>query len=189
MKITIHQPEHFPYLGFFQKMQSADLFVILDDVQYTKGNFQNRNKFKNLNGVDEWFTIELQSSANKFNINEVLVNKQTKWKSVIVKKLQNTFKQDFSFIYDYEKLIDINMASINYCREKLNINTPIIYSSELNINSTSSRRLADICNKLNATEYISGMGGKSYLDESIFNCPVTYFKANVPDYYTTLQHI
>ena len=43
MKITIHQPEHFPYLGFFQKMQEADLFVILDDVQFTKENFQNRN--------------------------------------------------------------------------------------------------------------------------------------------------
>ena len=49
MKITIHQPEHFPYIGFFQKMESADLFVILDDVQYTKNNFQNRNKFKNKN--------------------------------------------------------------------------------------------------------------------------------------------
>ena len=47
MKITIHQPEHFPYMGFFQKMESADLFVILDDVQYTKNNFQNRNKFLN----------------------------------------------------------------------------------------------------------------------------------------------
>ena len=48
MKIAIHQPEHFPYMGFFQKMKAADVFVILDDVQYTKGNFQNRNRFKNI---------------------------------------------------------------------------------------------------------------------------------------------
>lgn len=189
MKVTIHQPEHFPYLGFFQKMQEADLFVILDDVQYTKGNFQNRNKFKNKNGVDEWFTVEVQSGANKLNINEVKVRNNEKWKSTIIKKLQNTFKKDFSFIYDYDKLIDINMASINYCREKLNIQTPIIYSSELNINTYRSQRLADICNKLNASEYISGAGGKEYLDESLFNCKVSYFKTNVPDYYTTLQHI
>ena len=47
MKIAVHQPEHFPYLGFFQKMKEVDIFVILDDVQYTKGNFQNRNQFKN----------------------------------------------------------------------------------------------------------------------------------------------
>jgi hypothetical protein len=38
MKVAIHQPEHFPYMGFFQKMKAADAFVILDDVQYSKGN-------------------------------------------------------------------------------------------------------------------------------------------------------
>ena len=53
MKITAHQPEHFPYIGFFQKMKAADIFVVLDDVQYTKGNFQNRNKFQNKNKDEE----------------------------------------------------------------------------------------------------------------------------------------
>ena len=52
MKVTIHQPEHFPYMGFFQKIESADLFVILDDVQYTKNNFQNR-----FNKDDKWYTM------------------------------------------------------------------------------------------------------------------------------------
>ena len=74
MKITIHQPEHFPYLGFFQKMESADLFVILDDVQYTKNNFQNRNKFKNKNDVDEWFTIELEQHANSKLIKDAVLD-------------------------------------------------------------------------------------------------------------------
>ena len=189
MKVTIHQPEHFPYLGFFQKMQTADLFVILDDVQFTKGNFQNRNKFKNLNGVDEWFTIELQQGSHKLNINEIEVSKNYKWKNLILAKLRTTFKTDFSFIYNYDRLIDINMASINYCRDYLNITTPMIYSSELNIKTTGSQRLADICNQLNATEYLSGAGGLKYLDESLFTCAVRYFKPNVPDYYTTLQHI
>lgn len=189
MKITIHQPEHFPYLGFFQKMQASDLFVILDDVQYTKGNFQNRNKFKNKNGVEEWFTVELQPSPNKFKINEITVSTNCKWRDIIISKLRTTFKIDFSFIYSYNKLVDINMASINYCREKLGITTPIIYSSELGIQTNSSQRLADICNKLNATEYISGAGGKQYLNESLFNCKVSYFSPLVPDYYTTLQHI
>ena len=64
MKIAIHQPKHFPYMGFFQKMKAADVFVILDDVQYTKGNFQNRNRFKNINGDDEWFTISLEKKPH-----------------------------------------------------------------------------------------------------------------------------
>ena len=64
MKLTIHQPEHFPYLGFFQKMESADLFVVLDDVQFTKGNFQHRNKLLNSNGVEVWFTVGLESKPH-----------------------------------------------------------------------------------------------------------------------------
>lgn len=189
MKITIHQPEHFPYIGFFQKMKSADLFVILDDVQYTKGNFQNRNKFKNKNNVDEWFTIELQPNANKLNINEVLVSNNEKWKRTIISKLKTNFKKDFSEVYKFNRLIDINMASIDYCRNQLEITTPMIFSSELGIKTTSSQRLADICRCLNATEYISGNGGKTYLDESVFSCKVSYFHPEVTDYYTTLQHI
>jgi hypothetical protein len=189
MRVTIHQPEHFPYLGFFQKMQSADLFVILDDVQYTKENFQNRNKFLNKNGVEEYFTIELESDAIKKLIKDVLVNDKTNWRRKILTKLQTNFKVDLSEIYKYDKLIDINMASINYCREKLNITTPIVFSSELGITSTRSQRLADICKHINATEYISGGGGRSYLDESLFDCPVSYFHPEIPNYYTTLQHI
>lgn len=189
MKVTIHQPEHFPYLGFFQKMQAADIFVILDDVQYTKGNFQNRNKFKNTNGIDEWFTIELQSNAHKYLIKDITVSQSDKWKTIILNKLQNNFKQDFSEIYNHSKLIDINMASIEYCRKKLRIDTPMIFSSELNISTVSSQRLADICKQLNATQYISGAGGISYLDETLFHCPVTYFQPNITNYYTTLQNI
>jgi hypothetical protein len=189
MKVTIHQPEHFPYLGFFQKMSSADMFVILDDAQYTKENFQNRNKFLNKNGVEEYFTIELEQGANKKLIKDVLVNDKTKWRTKLLTKLQTNFKVDLSEIYQYDKLIDINMASINYCKERLGITTPMVFSSELNINTTRSQRLADICKHFNATEYISGGGGRAYLDESLFDCPVSYFHPEVPNYYTTLQHI
>ena len=57
MKIAIHQPEHFPYMGFFEKMDIADVFVILDDVQYKKNNWQNRNKFLNKNNIEEFFGV------------------------------------------------------------------------------------------------------------------------------------
>lgn len=189
MRVTIHQPEHFPYLGFFQKMQAADLFVILDDVQYTKNNFQNRNKFLNSNGVDEWFTVEVEPKANTKLINQVAVSSNPKWKRVITNKLQTTFKKDLSEIYKSDRLVDINLASIEYCRQALDITTPMVLSSELNITSNSSQRLADICRALNATEYISGAGGRAYLKESLFDCKVSYFQPEVPNYYTTLQYI
>ena len=59
MKVAIHQPEHFPYLGFFQKMKYADVFVILDDAQFSKGNWHNRNKFLNKNDTLNSLRIQI----------------------------------------------------------------------------------------------------------------------------------
>ena len=94
IKVAIHQPEHFPYMGFFQKMEYADVFIILDDVQYSKGNWQNRNRFLNKNNVDEFFTIELEKGAYKKLINEVKVA-DSDWKRKILSKLYQNFKIDF----------------------------------------------------------------------------------------------
>ena len=63
MVITIHQPEHFPYEGFFQKMEASELFIILDNVNYRKNYFQNRNKFPNKSGEEEWFTVPGEKKA------------------------------------------------------------------------------------------------------------------------------
>lgn len=188
MKIAIHQPEHFPYLGFFQKMKESDLFIILDDVQFTKGNFQHRNRFLNKNNQEEWFTISLEQKPHRKIIKDIHTL-EGPWRKKIVKKLKQNFKKDLSHIYEHDKLLNINLNSINYCKQNLNIKTPLMLSSELNIKTTGSQKLADICNKLKATEYISGQGAKNYLDESVFGCKVTYFNPVVPNHYTTLQHI
>jgi len=72
MIVSIHQPEHFPYLGFFQKMQKSDLFIILDDVKFKKNNFQNRNKLLTSDEREEWFTIPVEKNAKWDKIVEVL---------------------------------------------------------------------------------------------------------------------
>ena len=189
MKIAIHQPEHFPYMGFFMKMYQSDLFVILDDVQFTKGNFQHRNRFLNSNGKEEWFTIPLEKKPHHKLIKDIKTNDSINWREKIIKQLPNSFKQDLIDIYSSSNLIDINLASINLCRKKLNINTPLMLSSELNIKTKGSQKLSDICDKLEASTYLSGLGAKSYLDESIFNCKVDFTNSSPMDHYTTLQHI
>ena len=188
MKVAIHQPEHFPYMGFFEKMKTADIFVILDDVQYKKNNWQNRNKFLNKNNVEEFFSVQVEKESTKKLINEVNIV-DGPWRKKTIKKLQQNFNIDTSNIYSYNKLIDINMASIMWAREKLNINKPMILSSDLSVNTKSTQRLVDICNKVGATEYISGQGGKNYLDENLFKCKITYLELNLPNYYTIIQNI
>ena len=188
IKVAIHQPEHFPYMGFFQKMEYSDIFIILDDVQYSKGNWQNRNKFLNKNNVEEYFTIQLEKKAYKKLINEVEVS-DGNWKKKILSKLYQNFKIDFYNIYSYNKLVDINIASINWVREKLNIQTPMFFSSKLNINTESTQRIVDITRKF-GTEYISGEGGKLYLDETLFtDIKLVYHKQHVANYYSSLYNI
>tara|TARA_R100001377_G_C3173185_1_gene103820 strand:+ start:422 stop:1045 length:624 start_codon:yes stop_codon:yes gene_type:complete len=188
IKVAIHQPEHFPYMGFFQKMKYSDVFIILDDVQYSKGNWQNRNKFLNKNGVDEFFTIQLEPKAYKKPINELVVS-DSNWKDVVLSKLYQNFKIDFTDVYSHSKLVDINMASINWVRETLDINTPMFLSSELNINTKSTQRLVDITREF-GNEYISGEGGKLYLDESLFtDIKLSYHDQYVNNYYSALHNI
>ena len=74
MKVTIHQPEHFPYMGFFQKMSEADLFIVLDNVKFRKNYFQNRNKLLNKSGNEEWFTVPVEKKASSKIIRDVLTN-------------------------------------------------------------------------------------------------------------------
>ena len=122
MVITIHQPEHFPYLGFFQKMSKCDVFVILDNVKFKKNNFQNRNKFLNPhNNKEEWFTIPVIKKSNSMLINEIKVEDGV-WKKKIKKQLTQRFpNNDIGYVYDHEDLVDINMCSIEYCAIALGI--------------------------------------------------------------------
>ena len=116
MVITIHQPEHFPYEGFFQKMEAVELFIILDNVNYRKNYFQNRNKILNKNNVEEWFTIQVEKGATSKQIKDVKVT-DGPWRKKIIKKLKQNLGVDLTHIYEYDNLMDINIQSIEYCRE------------------------------------------------------------------------
>jgi len=189
MVVTIHQPEHFPYMGYFQKMKSADLFIILDNVNYRKNYFQNRNKLLNKNNVEEWFTIQVEKEATSKQIKDVKVV-DGPWRKKIIKKLEQNLGVNLKHIYDYDNLIDINISSIKYCREKLDITTPMVFASKLNVKGTKSELLANLVKQMKGTTYLSGPSGKDYLDLKYFkNIKVNYFKPKVNNYYSTLYNI
>jgi len=194
MKITIHQPEHFPYEGFFQKMNEADLFVILDNVKFRKNYFQNRNKLVNSKGKEEWFGVAVPKKSTSLEIKDVLVVDDliSGWRKKVLTKLQHNLKIDLNNVYNFEKLIDINVESIKWCREKLKIETPMIFASELNVEGSKTDLLLDICKKTNASSYISGPSGKDYLDINMFkenNINIEFFNPQVKNYYSMLYNI
>jgi hypothetical protein len=189
MIVTIHQPIHFPYMGFFQKMELADIFVLLDDVQFSKNEFYNRNKFKNSSGIDEWFTVPVEKKANGKLIKDVMIAEDYGWRRKLAKQMKQNFGDSFLEIYEGNKLVDVNIRSIEYSKEKLNIGTKMIRSSELMVTGYKSERLYNICKKLGAEKYISGPFGKHYLDKKLFKgIDVEIFEPKVDDYYTVLTH-
>ena len=176
--VMIRQPGYMPNLGFFKKIQSCDIFVFLDDAQFAKDGFDNRNRIKSSDGV-AWITVPLARPVFGKKMNEVLISYETDWQSIHCNQIYQNYKSaPFFFSYwpdiekiltcKHKKLIDLNFQLIKYFNQTLGITTKTIKSSELVVTQTKTERLIEICSKLNATCYISGITGKDYLDEKLF---------------------
>jgi len=194
MRVSIRQPGYLPHMGFFKKMQSCDKFVFLDDVQYERSDWDNRNKIRTYEETI-WLTVPVYNKLGQ-KLNEVRISYETNWSSKHRKAIELNYRKapyfekywkeiDKILEKKWEKLIDLNFALINYFTSELDISTETFRSSQMKINSTSSQRLLDICKQLNAATYISGELGKDYLDERIFNdskIKVVYEKFQTPAY-------
>ena len=194
MIVSIHQPEHFPYLGFFQKMQASDLFVILDNVKFQgRRSFQNRNRFLNKSGQEEWFTVPVAKGSYDKKINEVVLAPDYGWRKRLQKKLRHNFGKTYEEIYSSESLCEVNIKSIELCRSALNIDVPMIKASELECSGNKEALLASICRQVGATTYLSGQGAKKYLHGPALDVfgtiRVDFFKPDVPDLYSSISHI
>lgn len=180
MIVTIHQPEHLPWLGFFDKMRQADIFVLLDSTQFAKEDFQNRNRIKTRAGA-VWLTVPIfKKGRSKQLITEAEIVSHPKWRRRCWSLMHQSYKDAsyfdehrtfFQDLYarDWSKLIDINIVVIEYLVEQLGLKTQLMRSSELGIHKQdSSRVLFNICQELRAEKYLSGKHGQDYLDETPF---------------------
>ena len=175
-------------------MNNVDLFVILDNVKYRKNYFQNRNIFLNNSGNEEWFGVSVPKNSTSKLIKDVITvdNNLNHWRTKVIKKIQNNMGINMENVYLYDKLIDINIKSIEWCREKMGIKTPMVYSSSLFSNGSKSSLLVDICKKTNAKTYLSGPSGKDYLDIDMFlkeEINVEFFEPKVSNYYSMLYNL
>ena len=190
MRITIHQPEHFPYMGFFQKVSASDHLVILDNVKFRKNYFQNRNKIKNKSGHDEWVTVAVEGGSDSKIIKDVVTSKDLVWRKKVLKKIQENLGFDASEIYVGDQLIDINMNSIRWAMSRLGIEKPITFASDINALGSKSELLANIVRELGGTTYVSGPSGREYLEISKFHgISVEFFEPKVENYYSSLYNL
>ncbi len=178
MKIAIHQPQYLPWLGYFDKMDQADIFVLLDDVQYKKNEWQNRNKLRNSRSW-QWITVPVLYEFGE-RIMDVKINNRFDWCGKHAKSLEHNysrtehFERYFPFFraafkQKWELLAEINICFIRFLKDALGIKTELVRSSSLGVKDTKTERLVEICRALKADTYISGSGGSEYLDEERFS--------------------
>jgi len=157
-RIAIHQPNFFPHLQFFKKMEMADVFVILSHCQFEKNGYQNRFQ---MNG--KWLTM---STSKKLSS---IINKKYKEPIDDWLKIKRRLKPRELDGYDRfigPRLSITNTAIIREIARKLRIKTEIVNDYKTGL--TGSQRLVDLCKKHGCDEYISGPSGSGYMDTSYF---------------------
>lgn len=194
------QPAYLPWLGFFERIILSDVFVVLDNVQLdtnSKTNFTNRNKIRTPQG-ETLLTVPIKKKGNYGNlyIDQLEISnesnwKQKHWESVKQFYSKSPFFKDhkpfFELVYkkDYLLLIDLINEINQYLFEVLQIQSKIIYSSSLGINSSKEDLILDICLALKTDTYISGPFGKEYLDKALFeqkNIELLFHDYKHPEY-------
>lgn len=176
MLVAIHQPEHLPWLGFFEKMQRADLFVLLDDVQFSKGDFQNRNRVKGSGGV-QWLTVPvIHKFPQKISDVEIAGDdwRQKHWKTLVSCYARSPHFENLVPVFEefycrqWAKLAELNLAAIRMLARLLNVEKKIVLSSELKVAGQKSDLIINICKQVGATAHYSGVMGGAYLDRESF---------------------
>jgi hypothetical protein len=185
MLVAIHQPTYVPWLGYFDRMIRSDLFVLLDHVQFERRNYQNRALIR-LEDEARWLTVPVVQVSQKERIIEKRVDNPPDvggtrwWGPTHFLTLRYAYRKAPCFdLYAprlrdilearWDKLVDLNLAMLDFLRDALAIDTPMLRSSELDVEGARSGLLLDICRKVSASAFLGGMGGsRDYLDAEAF---------------------
>jgi hypothetical protein len=163
-------------------MRKSDVFVIYDDAQFNKSDFQHRNKIRVYNRW-KWLTVPVEKKRKPINEikikNDVKTWKGLKWSEDHFNNIRDnykdtpyysTYEDEIRKIYSrsYEYLVNLNMNLINFLKKAFEIDTKIVFSSSLGFKSKSTERLVDIVEALSGDVYLSGPMGHKYLDVKLF---------------------
>lgn len=179
MIVAAHQPSYLPWLGYLDKLAKADVFVVMDDLQYEPQNFQNRNRVKINNGAS-WLTVPLQAGAQGDRICDKKIcnggSPKEHWQRRTWLTLETHYRRaPFFALYadelrevytrPWDTLVELNLHVLDLARRWFGITRPIVRSSSLGLTGQKTDRILDMCRKLKAHAYLSGAGGSAdYLD-------------------------
>ncbi len=198
MKIAIMQPYFVPYIGYFQLLAAVDRFVLYDNIQYTKKGWINRNRIL-LSGNDTPIRLPLKKASDYLDVKDRHLA-QT-WPKERIKTLNKVkccyekapcFQDTFPIIEKimlakHNNLFDFLHNSIVILAKYMNIDTDIVISSKLNIDSSlkAEQKVIEICKIMKATDYINPIGGSELYSKTNFannQINLHFLKSNDIDY-------
>jgi hypothetical protein len=196
MKVGVIQSNFLPWRGYFDFIREVDLFIIHDDLQYTKGDWRNRNKIKTARGL-EWITVPVNYKNTSQLIEETTIDYSTQWAQKMLNRIKDAYRRAPHFDLYFAELSaallepaatisDLNMRLIHWACGHLQINTPIKSSGEFNPQGTKTERLIGMLTKANATTYLSGPAAQAYLIPEMFESAgvqLEYKKYNYAEYH------
>jgi hypothetical protein len=179
MVVTIHQPAYLPWLGYFDRIARSDLFIFLDNVQFERNSFTNRNRIKTADG-SIWLTVpvHLQDHLNK-TITEIEIDEQHDWRRKHLRAIEQNYRRASCFSGNREKLTaayapkesrlsELCFAQLRFWLAELNIATRIVRASELPVQERKSDLVLALCKYFGASAYLSGPLGRDYLQQQQF---------------------
>ena len=177
--VVVLQPGYLPWLGFFDQLRRADVFVYYDDAQYDKHGWRNRNRIKTQSGP-LWLTVPVLHSGPEFpKILDVGIDDRTPWARKHIASVRQAYaRAPFLHRYlpeleallqrEWTHLVDLDLACVDLMAGWLQMQPRIERSSRLGIDGRRSERLVNICRHFGATTYVSGDAAQAYLDVELF---------------------
>jgi hypothetical protein len=176
MKIAISQPTYLPWIGYFDLIDQVDAFVLLEDVQFEKQSWQQRNRLKTPVGL-QWLTVPVIFRGRLGQlIKDVEIRDVEFWRNhcravELNYRRCRFFDNYFGALTSHltvtgsTRLVDLNVQLIEWFMDLLGIKTRLVCSSELKLTGKRTELLANICCSLGATQYVSPLGSAAYLLE------------------------
>jgi hypothetical protein len=177
--IVISQSMYFPWIGLFDQIRLADIFIHYDDVQYVRG-FYNRVQIKTANGI-KWLTVPLRDQHQGQRIDEVLIDDRIDWRTQHRDMLKQAYLKapyrdemlalvDKVFLNNFINLADLSRETILVLSKYFGLTEGTQYrdSLEMAVKGRSSQRLLDLCLASDAKVYLTGHGAQNYLDHELF---------------------
>lgn len=179
-RVAILQPSYLPWLGYFEQIATSDVFIFLDDVQYTRSDWRNRNRIKTRRGP-AWITVPVRRRGLGQRINEALIDYTRPWPERHLHLLRENYGKAPWFDRVVEivrppllarppRLVDLNVGLVHDFMALMGITTTTRLASSFGIRGTDlTRRLIDLCRAAGATRLYEGAAGLDYLDLARFS--------------------